>query len=106
MLEAFAIIQNTNISVAALDVKLADNSDCAPICYALDQKHVPFLFHTGYATGGVLDEYPKASILVKPATRAQLMDCVLGSMGKRGYAVTAEQVPHLGTVPTKQQFQG
>ncbi len=83
VLEAFTIIQNINISAAVLDVKLADANDCAPICYLLEEKQVPFVFHTGYTTGGVLDEYPKASILIKPATKAQLVDCVLGSMGTR-----------------------
>jgi CheY-like chemotaxis protein len=80
VLEAFAIVQHTAISVAVLDVKL--NGNCDPICNLLDHKRVPFIFHTGYASGGVLDEFPKACILSKPATRDQLIECVLGSLGK------------------------
>lgn len=82
VLEAFAIVQHTDISLAVLDVQLAENNDCTPVCYVLEKKQVPFIFHTGYTTGGVLDEFPKASILVKPATKAQLVDCVEGSVGK------------------------
>ncbi|NJO32213.1 MAG: hypothetical protein HC869_02920 [Rhodospirillales bacterium] len=33
---------------------------CTPVCY-LERKQVPVIFHTSHATGGALDEFPKAA---------------------------------------------
>jgi CheY-like chemotaxis protein len=91
--EAFAVARQTELSAAILDINLGHighRGDCAPICRMLDQRHVPSLFHTGYRLGGVLDEFPKASVLVKPATKVQLLDCLNGVLSddktRRRYA--------------------
>jgi hypothetical protein len=39
---------------------------------------VPFFFYTGYRVGGLLDEFPNASVLLKPATKQQFLDCLAG----------------------------
>jgi CheY-like chemotaxis protein len=82
VLEAFEVAAFTRISAAILDVNLGPEGDCAPICRMLDQRHVPFLFYTGYPEGGVLEEFPRASVLPKPATKKQLLDCILGALGQ------------------------
>ena len=71
-----AIVHQTAVSVAILDVQLGVGRDCAPICRLLEQQQVPFIFYTGYRVGGVLEEFPTASVLVKPATKEQLLNCV------------------------------
>jgi CheY-like chemotaxis protein len=77
--EAFAASLHVPISVAILDVNLG-SADCGPICRELARRKVPFIFYTGYRTGGVLEEFPRASILAKPATKDQLLDCLAGAM--------------------------
>ena len=79
-LEAFDGAAHTKISAAILDINLGQHGDCGPICRMLQERHVPFIFHTGYRVGGVLEEFPRASILMKPATKKQLLDCVIGAL--------------------------
>ena len=93
--EAFEAAQNANISAAVLDVNLGEG-DCAPLCEVLAQRHVPFIFHTGYMDGGpiakwrrpvvakpatqAMDGGPIAKwrrpVVAKPATQAELLDCL------------------------------
>jgi DNA-binding response OmpR family regulator len=77
--EGFAVAQQADISAAFLDVALGDG-DCAPLCRTLTVRKVPFIFHTGYATGGVLDQWPNAPILMKPSTQEQLLDCLAAAI--------------------------
>jgi hypothetical protein len=77
------IAHQTALSVAILDVQLGVGRDCAPICRLLEQQQVPFLFYTGYRVGGVLEEFPRASVLVKPAAKEQLLNCVTEAITSR-----------------------
>jgi CheY-like chemotaxis protein len=70
---------HASVSAAVIDVKLC-GLDCAPICRVLTQRQLPFIFHTGYRLGGALDAWPRVSVLVKPATRQQLLDCLAGAI--------------------------
>jgi DNA-binding response OmpR family regulator len=64
--EALELIRYAEISVAVLDVKLGDR-DCSVVCQALFRRGTPFLFHTGFASAKVLEEWPNAPVLTKPA---------------------------------------
>ncbi len=77
---ACAIARHTAVSAAILDVQLGVGKTCAPIGRLLEQQHVPFIFYTGYRVGGVLEEFPKASVLGKPTTKDQLLHCIFGAI--------------------------
>jgi CheY-like chemotaxis protein len=57
---------------AVLDVNLAgDQID--PVAEALSQRNVPFVFVTGYGTGGLAGEYAQRPRLCKPFKMADLL---------------------------------
>ena len=77
---AFKVAQkHAEISAAILDVQLGEK-DCAPLCQMLELRQVPFIFHTGYGAGGVLDQWPQAPVLTKPSTKEQLLNCLTGAL--------------------------
>jgi CheY-like chemotaxis protein len=80
---ACAIAHHIGLSAAILDVQLGVGRDCAPICRLLEQQRVPFIFYTGYRVGGVLEEFHRASVLVKPTTKEQLLNCVAQALTSR-----------------------
>ena len=69
--EAFEAVQNAEITAAVLDVNLGEG-DCAPLCEVLARRQIPFIFHTGYMTGGPLERWPRP-IVLKPATQDELV---------------------------------
>ena len=75
--------KHAEISAAVLDVNLGQN-DCGPLCQLLAERQVPFIFHTGYFAGGVLDQWPKAPVLSKPSTKEQLLECLAGALNGSG----------------------
>ena len=82
--DAFRLAQrHEEISAAVLDVALGRN-DCGPVCQLLEQRHVPFIFHTGYQAGGILDEWPHVPIVPKPASRDQPLKCLAGALNGAG----------------------
>lgn len=76
--EAFEAAQNADISAAVLDVNLGEG-DCAPLCEVLARRQVPFIFHTGYVDGDVLDKWPRP-VVMKPSTQDELLDCLAGAI--------------------------
>ena len=57
--------------LSAFDINLA-GEDCSLICQKLADRGNPFLFHTGYTDMPVLDKWPDAPVLRKPATPAEI----------------------------------
>jgi DNA-binding NtrC family response regulator len=63
--DAFEAITRMKISSAVIDIRLADG-DCAPICQELTKRNIPFVFHTGYDTPAMSNDWPAAGVLRKP----------------------------------------
>lgn len=65
---------------AILDVRLSDG-DVFPVASALDRASVRIIFHSGHANLRVLqNQFPKASVLMKPATESDLMQALLSPL--------------------------
>jgi DNA-binding response OmpR family regulator len=61
-----------NVSAAILDVTLG-GADSGAVCNALNSRHVPFMFLTGYDTHDLLREWSSVPALAKPASEAELV---------------------------------
>jgi DNA-binding response OmpR family regulator len=86
--EALDAVNHQMYDAAVLDVNLAgDRID--PVADALSRQNVPFMFVTGYNTGGLPGEYAARPRLCKPFKMADL----LGTL--RGLLKTAAPKPGL-----------
>lgn len=82
--EAVAAASN-GIDVALLDVSLADG-EVFPAADILAERGLPFVFHSGHAaTEVLLERYPRARALPKPAHENVLL-ATLGAMLSKGDA--------------------
>jgi CheY-like chemotaxis protein len=70
--EALRLIRRNDVSVAVLDIGLGDR-DCMAVCQALLHHGVPFLFHTGQSNASMLDAWPQAPVLAKPARAEEIV---------------------------------
>jgi CheY-like chemotaxis protein len=70
--DALALAATADLSAAVLDINIA-GEDCSLICQQLADRGIPFLFYTGYAAMPVLDKWPDAPILRKPAALAEII---------------------------------
>ena len=70
--EALELIRIAEINVAVLDINLGDR-DCSAVCRALSQRKIPFLFYTGHPGADVLEQWPHAPVLVKPARSSDIV---------------------------------
>jgi DNA-binding response OmpR family regulator len=61
-----------NVSAAILDVTLG-GADSGAVCTALNRRHVPFMFLSGYDTHDLLREWASVPALTKPAGEAELV---------------------------------
>jgi CheY-like chemotaxis protein len=73
--EALAGLARTEVDAAVLDIWLADG-EVYPVAGELARRHVPFLFLTGYAEDIVPHEFQDAPHLLKPCSRAVLVQHV------------------------------
>jgi CheY-like chemotaxis protein len=62
---ALELIGKEQVEVAVLDLNL-NGKDTYAIADALRQKHVPFIFATGYGSIGLREEYGDRPVLQKP----------------------------------------
>ncbi|WP_147127274.1 HWE histidine kinase domain-containing protein [Shimia ponticola] len=70
--DALRILENETISFAVLDVNLGTETSIA-IAEKCKELSIPFILATGYSgTGGVLDEFPKAKVIQKPYSLADV----------------------------------
>ena len=72
---AVTLAATADLWAAVLDINLA-GEDCSLICQKLADRRIPFLFHTGYTDMPVLDKWPDAPVLRKPATPAEIMKAI------------------------------
>ena len=71
--EALRLIENHEITVAILDVRLGDH-DSLPVARRLAAAEIPFVFHTGNGDSEALsNDWPKAVIVKKPSTPEGLL---------------------------------
>jgi DNA-binding response OmpR family regulator len=63
---------NGNVSAAILDVTLG-GADSGAVCVALNARHLPFMFLTGYDTHDLLREWASVPALGKPVEEAELV---------------------------------
>lgn len=70
--EALRLIRRNDVSAAVLDISLGDR-DCTEVCQALLHHRVPFLFHTGHANAAMLQAWPHAPVLIKPARTSEIV---------------------------------
>lgn len=69
--DALAACDDGDFDVAMLDVNL-NGDDSMPVAAALKARGVPFVFTTGYGSGGVSDGHNDAPVLAKPYGAAEL----------------------------------
>lgn len=70
--QALALIEHDEPDAAILDVNLGRGRDSYPVARALEDRHVPFLFVTGYGRDGVREEFRDHPVLDKPVREWEL----------------------------------
>ncbi len=71
--DAINAVELHQISAAVLDINLG-GEDCPLLCQHLSQRHIPFVFYTGYTTPP--DGWADVPIITKPAHGTQIVDAV------------------------------
>jgi DNA-binding response OmpR family regulator len=69
------------LSAAVLDVNLG-TEDCSRVCRALARRHVPFVFYTAYRRTDVVDQWPAAPVIFKPASMTKIVAAVAKLVGR------------------------
>jgi len=73
--EALQLIENHEITVAILDVRLGDH-DSLPVAQRLADARIPFVFHTGNRDGDLSKDWPVVPVVKKPALPEVLLKAV------------------------------
>jgi len=74
--DAVAFVDEWNISVALLDIRLASES-VVPLAAQLASRGIPFVFYTGYVdTDEFRAKWPQCKIVHKPASPEILVDAI------------------------------
>jgi DNA-binding response OmpR family regulator len=71
--DAVSSIALHRIDAAVLDINLG-GEDCSVLCQHLSQRHIPFVFYTGYATA--LEGWNNVPMIAKPAHGTHIVDVV------------------------------
>jgi CheY-like chemotaxis protein len=77
--QALTMAQSAEIDLAILDVNL-DGRMSYPVADVLTARGVPFLFSTGYGSGGVEQLYRDRVIIKKPFVQADLKSAIARSV--------------------------
>jgi CheY-like chemotaxis protein len=77
---ALELIRNEQVELAILDLNL-DGKDTYAIADALCQRHVPFIFATGYGSTGLREEYRDRQVLQKPFQARDLETALTNALG-------------------------
>jgi DNA-binding NtrC family response regulator len=74
--DAVAFVNEWNISVALLDIRLASES-VVPVAMQLSHRRIPFVFYTGYLdTGEIQEKFPQCKIVYKPVSLEILVEAI------------------------------
>ena len=76
---ALDIAANEAFDLAILDVNIAGES-IYPLVEALEARKVPFVFSTGYGSGGIKDTYRDRPVVQKPFAQADLRETLLTAL--------------------------
>jgi CheY-like chemotaxis protein len=63
--QACELARTAEVDCAILDLNL-DGASAIPVARILRERHIPFLFSTGYGAGGVSEEFACYPLLAKP----------------------------------------
>lgn len=87
---ALDMARRTEIDGAVLDVDLHGET-VLPLAHDLQDRGVPFIFHTGRADLAALArDFPRAPICVKPSSPERLLDCLRNALAGGADASAAE----------------
>jgi DNA-binding response OmpR family regulator len=78
---ALEAIEAGRIDAAVLDVRL-QSEDSYPVAERLQERKIPFLFITGYASGEIADRYRRHACLQKPFSSRGLLEAVAGILDR------------------------
>jgi CheY-like chemotaxis protein len=76
---ALDLAANEAFDLAILDVNIAGES-IYPLVEALEGRKVPFVFSTGYGSGGIKDAYRDRPVVQKPFAQADLHQTLLTAL--------------------------
>jgi DNA-binding response OmpR family regulator len=80
--EAEMLSENSNISLAILDVRLNQDT-ITTVADRLSERRIPIIFHTGHSTSEMLTgRWPGCKVLHKPVSLLELMATVCGLLGR------------------------
>lgn len=71
--DALQVVATEELDFAILDVHLTDNEQSFPVALALRQRHIPFVFATGYGRAGIPDVWMDYPVIEKPFSPAKLL---------------------------------
>jgi CheY-like chemotaxis protein len=80
--EALQLAEREDVDAAILDVNVA-GAEVYPVAAALAAKRIPFVFATGYGTGGLRDEYRGTPTVQKPFRQDDLARSIVEALAQR-----------------------
>jgi DNA-binding NarL/FixJ family response regulator len=69
---AFELAETPNLTAAIIDLRLNGQSS-REVAQRLAEREVPFIFYTGHDETPTLRAWPKAPVLLKPATNEEII---------------------------------
>ena len=81
--EAEAAVSRGGFDVALLDINL-NGRDSLPVAARLEAAGLPFVFATGYGTGGRDDRYERVPLVTKPYQASDLAEAIAQALTDRG----------------------
>jgi CheY-like chemotaxis protein len=88
---ALELIGKEQVEVAVLDLNL-DGKDTYTIAEALRQKHVPFIFATGYGSTNLREEYGDRPVLQKPFQAKALETALTEALSDPNVVAGADEI--------------
>ena len=73
--DALKLATTADVGIAILDINVG-GQNIAPVAEILDDRHVPFVFASGYGAAGLPEQYRDRTVLQKPFLVAQLADAI------------------------------
>ena len=73
--EALKIAKTSDFGIAILDINVGGQR-IEPVAEILNDRHVPFVFASGYGAAGLPEQYRDRTVLQKPFLVTQLADAI------------------------------
>ena len=78
--KACELARTTDVDFAILDLNL-NGASSIPVAIILSERHIPFVFSTGYGAAGVPQGFVLIPVLSKPFVIADLHDKIAAALG-------------------------